>query len=141
MNLAQATAKLRSLDLPRGDYTVFGSGPLLVRGIIAEVSDLDVIARGSAWGLAVTTGTELYLAEHGITVASFFAGLVTIGTSWAIGDVDIDDAIDTSEDFDGLPYVRLEHVVAYKRLAARPKDIEHLGRLQLWLDSIGDAGH
>ncbi len=140
MNLAQATAKLRTLDLPAGDYAVFGSGPLLVRGIISEVGDLDVIVRGRAWEVAVETGIPLDLADHGITVANFFGGLVTVGTSWAIGDVDIEAAIDTAEDFGGLPFVRLEYVVAYKKLAARPKDLEHLRQLDRWQTTAGESG-
>ena len=43
---------LRGLGLPAGDYAVFGSGPLLVRGIIARAGDLDVICRGAAWEAA-----------------------------------------------------------------------------------------
>ena len=33
---------LRSLDMSEGDYAVFGSGPLIVRGIIEPANDLDV---------------------------------------------------------------------------------------------------
>ena len=39
----------RALALPVGDYAVFGSGPMLVRGIIDTVFDLDVLCRGMAW--------------------------------------------------------------------------------------------
>jgi hypothetical protein len=41
--------KLRTLGLPVGDYAVFGSGPLVVRGLTREYRDLDVVARGAAW--------------------------------------------------------------------------------------------
>lgn len=134
MKLAEATAHLRSIHLPKGDFAVFGSGPLLARGVITEVNDLDVIARGPAWQAARSAGSPLYLPEHDITIISFFERLVTVGNSWAIGDVDIDTAIDTAELFEGIPYVRLEHVVAYKRVAGRAKDLEHLRRLDDWVD-------
>jgi len=135
MNLDEALEMLQAIDLPIGDYAVFGSGPLLVRGIISDVSDVDVISRGRAWERAQAEGDLVHLEEHDITVAGFFGGRVTVGPAWAIGNVDIDDAIDTAESIAGIPYVRLELVVAYKQIAGRPKDLEHLRLLQTWLDS------
>jgi predicted nucleotidyltransferase len=116
---------LRSLKLPIGDFAVFGSGPLIVRGIIEATNDLDVISRGAAWERGLEVG-ELVTLPDGARIVSCFGGDVTIGRSWAYGDVDIDQLIDTAEGFDGLPFVRLEHVVRYKEIAARPKDVAHL---------------
>ena len=41
---------LRSLELPVGDYAIFGSGPLIVRGIIEATNDLDIICPGCGVG-------------------------------------------------------------------------------------------
>ena len=117
---------LRGLELPAGDYTIFGSGPLIVRGIIEAANDLDVLARGAAWEKAREQGELVYLPEHDVEVVSCFEGVITIGTEWAIGDFGIDELIDTSETIDGLPFVRLEHVITYKQIAGRPKDLRHL---------------
>ena len=117
---------LRSLGLPGGDYAVFGSGPLIVRGIIEAANDLDVVSRGAAWEKAREDGELLTLKEHGVDVVGFLGGAITVGTSWAYGDVDIDRLIDTAEAIDGLPFARLEHIVRYKKIAGRPKDLEHL---------------
>ena len=121
---------LRSLDLPIGEHAVFGSGPLIVRGIVKATNDLDVISRGDAWRVAARKGDVVHLPEHGVRVASLFDGAITVGTEWAIGDFDVDDLIDTAELIEGIPFVRLEHVVAYKRIAGRPKDREHLQLLE-----------
>lgn len=119
---------LRSLDLPRGDYAVFGSGPLIMRGIIEPANDLDVVCRGAAWARAAEAGS--LITERGVTIASLFDGAITVGTEWAIGDFDVDELIDTAELIDGLSFVRLEHVVVYKEIAGRPKDVEHLASLE-----------
>lgn len=116
---------LRSLELPIGDYAIFGSGPLIVRGIIEGTNDLDVISRGRAWEQALSAG-ELVSLPDGAEIVSCFDGAVTIGTNWAYGDFDINELIETAEVIDGLPFVRLEHVVRYKEIAARPKDRTHL---------------
>jgi len=130
---------LQSLDLPEGAYAVFGSGPLIVRGIIEPANDLDVIARGAAWESAAERGTLVDLPEHGVTIASLFDGAITVGTEWAIGTFEIDELIDTAEIIDGLPFVRLEHVAAYKRLAGRPKDLQHLELLAAYEARHGDG--
>ena len=118
-------ALLRSLELPMGDYAIFGSGPLIVRGIIEGTNDLDVISRGRAWERALSGG-ELVSLPDGARIVSCFDGAVTIGMNWAYGDFDIKELIDTAEMIDSLPFVRLEHVVRYKEIAARPKDLTHL---------------
>ena len=135
MNTAEAFEMLRSVDLPAGDYAVFGSGPLLVRGIIDQAHDIDVIARGEAWTQALEQGELTYLPEEDITVAAFFDGDLSVGTTWAFGDVDINDLIDTAELFEGVPFVLIEHVIAYKRVAARDKDQDHLQRIAEWMQT------
>lgn len=119
-------AALRSWQLPAGDYAVFGSGPLIVRGIIEADNDLDVLCRGAAWARAIEIGDLVYLPEHDIEVVSLLGGAITFGTSWAIGEFDPDELIDSAEIIEGLPFVRLKDVVRYKEIAARPKDLAHL---------------
>jgi len=128
--------RLRSLALPSGDFAVFGSGPLIVRGIIEATNDLDVISRGPAWERTLQLGTLVYLEEHDVEVVSFDDGAITVGTSWAYGEFDVDQLIDTAEIIEGLPFVRLEYVVRYKETAARPKDLAHLRALA---DHQGDG--
>ena len=120
-------AALESLDLPTGDFAVFGSGPLIIRGIID--ADLDVISRGAAWRRACEIGDLVYLEDHDVEIVSFFEGAITVGTRWGYGEFDIDYLIDTAEMIDGLPFVQIEHVVRYKKIAARSKDLVHLQRL------------
>ncbi len=117
---------VRSLNLPAKDYAIFGSGPLLVRGIIDDVNDIDIICRGAAWLQAQQLGEIVYLDEYDVHVVSIDNQRITIGTSWGIGDFNIDELIDTADEINDLPFVRLEHVVDYKKIAGRPKDLEHL---------------
>jgi len=116
--------ELLELDLTVGDWALFGSGPLLVRGWIDDVGDLDIIARDAAWESAQTLGAENVLGD-GTVIFEIAAG-ITVGRSWAYGDFSIDELIDTAEIIGGVPCVLLEHVIAFKKLADRPKDRLHL---------------
>jgi hypothetical protein len=118
--------RLLSLSLPPGDWALFGSGPLLLRGWIDDVGDLDVICREAAWEYANAIGELGVLQPDGVEVVNVDGGAITIGTSWRYGDISVSDLIDGAEQIEGIPCVRLEHIVAYKRTAGRPKDRVHL---------------
>ena len=122
--------QLISLEFPAGEFAIFGSGPLIVRGIIPAANDLDVICRGAAWERAKTIGTVEYLAEYGVTVATICDGQISFGTKWGIGTFDIDGLIDDAELIGGLPFVQLRHVISYKMQRASPKDLRHLDALK-----------
>ncbi len=134
MNLAEAEALVRSADLPAGDFAVFGSGPLLVRKIITDVNDVDILARGPAWEKALRIGELVSLPELNVSVVSLHDGALTIGAEWAIGDIDVNEAIDGADIISGLPWVQLDLVAEYKRAAARPKDLDHLRLLAAWFE-------
>lgn len=121
--------QLLALGLPQTDYALFGSGPILLRGWIDDVSDLDVIARGGAWDLASKLGEARRLEDLGVEIVAIGEG-ITVGREWAIGNFDIDQLIDGAELIAGVRCVQLEHVIAYKRLADRPKDRRHLAVIE-----------
>ena len=123
----QFVEELIELALPIGDWALFGSGPLLMRGWVDEVGDLDVISRDLAWEKAQNLGSPLELPNG--TVNYEIGQGITVGTSWAYGDFSIAELIDSAETIDGIPCVRLEHVVAFKEIAGRPKDQKHLAMI------------
>lgn len=126
---------LRELTLPPGTYAVFGSGPLLARGIIDRVNDLDVLCLPSTWRLVAAQAEVEYLEEYDVTIASMLDGAITFGTEWGIGNFDVAELIRSAEVLDGLPFVRLEHVAAYKRLRGGAKDLDHLRRISRYLNA------
>lgn len=136
-NSSELFELLCDLELPVGDYAIFGSGPLIVRGIIHAGNDVDVICRDAAWKRVQELGPLQYLPEHDVDVVTLYEGALSFGTRWAIGEFDVNELIDTAEFIDGMPFVRLEHVIAYKQIAGRPKDIEHLRLVELHREEGG----
>lgn len=127
---SSAFGRVADLELPSGDYAIFGSGPLIVRGWVEPTNDLDIVCRGSAWEKAVSLGELVHLEHWDVDVVAIDGGAITIGRRWAIGDLDVDELIDTAEIIDGLPFVELRFVAEYKRIADRPKDRAHLACME-----------
>jgi len=114
--------KLRTLGLPTRDYAVFGSGPLAVRGLIREIRDLDLVARGTAWERAKRLG-PVRAAPKGDPVVWLEGGAIEVFGGWLGWDVEA--LIDGAEIIGGLPFARLEDVLTFKRSYGRPKDLIH----------------
>lgn len=126
--------QLRELKLPAGGYAVFGSGPLAIRGIIPVTNDVDVICNAATWARVSRLGRVEYLPEYDVTIVTMADGALTFGTKWGIGNFDVDELIATAEIVDGLPFVRLEHVISYKQTRSSEKDLRHLDALEKFLE-------
>jgi len=122
--------RVKSLNLPVGDFAIFGSGPLIVRGVIPASNDLDIICRGQAWERVKAIGELEYLSKYDVTVVTMCDGRLTFGNKWGIGNFNIDELIDGAELIDGLPFVQLVHVVQYKLERASTKDLKHIEALK-----------
>lgn len=113
--------KVKSLNLPLGEYAVFGSGPLVIRGI-REAHDIDVVVtpelyqklKKEGWKEKVWEGGGKHLAK----------GVFEVTTKWGCGEYNpaIDQLIDEAEIMDEIPFVRLEEVLKWKQAFGREKD-------------------
>jgi len=124
-------AQLKALQLPTRDYAVFGSGPLLIRGVIPHSNDLDVICRGAAWKHVKLLGTLSHNDTYNVDIVSMYDEQLTFGTTWGIGDFEVDRLINDAELIDDIPFVRLEHVAAYKRARNSAKDRQHIQAMRV----------
>lgn len=120
---------VRGLDLPE-DYAIFGSSPLLARGIIESSNDLDVLCGPESWSRVLAIGKTVHLKDYGVDIVSVLDNRVTFGTSWGIGCFDTIALVSSADVIDSLRFVRLEYVVAYKTIRANEKDRRHLAALR-----------
>lgn len=127
--------QLRQLRLPSRSYAVFGSGPLVIRGIIPLANDLDVICNDDAWRTVENLPDAELIQTNGVVVASLFDGALTFGQEWGIGDFDTTFLIRTAEIIADLPFVRMEHVIRYKAIRDSAKDQRHLAALQQYVEA------
>ncbi|MEU9704251.1 hypothetical protein [Streptomyces sp. NPDC047981] len=127
--------ELLDLHLPPADYVVAGSGPLLAHGLRQDVSDLDVVARGDAWKIALRNAeAKVPPSGHGLMVV-LFEGDIEIFDRWLPGARDTDELIESAQLVQGIPFCPLSEVLEWKMRSNREKDKrdiklinDHLGR-------------
>ncbi len=118
---SQVRERLLALQLTAGHWAVHGSAALVLRGLLAEAGDVDVVARGPAWRRALELG-EPKPGKEDLCVALPHLD-VEVWSGW-LGE-DVDALIEGAEDVGGAPCVTLEAVLRFKERAGRPKDVAH----------------
>lgn len=126
--------ELRDLGLSRGSYAVFGSGPLAIRGI-RENRDLDVLVTPAEWEELSRKHVVTKKDGRPDTIHVGHVQLLEVGyRDWRPFLEDNDALIREAELIDGVPFVRLEHLLGCKRLMTGEKHardvasiLEHLG--------------
>lgn len=118
-----------ALNLPRDQYALFGSTCLAVHGL-RENKDVDILVKERIWKELVK---EYPLTKRG----TIEIGNVEIGYSFynPFLNAPIDDMIDTAEIIDGLKYVKLEYVLAWKKRRMSEKDIKDIRLIEDYLKS------
>ncbi len=117
---------LLKLELPRNDFAIFGSGPMIERGLKPLINDLDIIARGKAWEIATKFGEVMETPFKRGKMVSLLNGKVEIFNDWVSEKYDVNALIDNAEMLNGVRFVKLEEVLHYKEELGRPKDIEDI---------------
>jgi hypothetical protein len=126
--------KLKKSDLPRGKYAIFGSGPIGVRGI-RDTNDLDVITYDEVFdeyeGREEWKPREFKVNERYVKIIENEG--IELYKDWGPGEWDIHRLISGAEVFDGLPFVKLEEVIKWKKLSRREKDLKDLQLIEDYL--------
>lgn len=115
--------KVKALRFALEDYAVFGSGPLLVHGLVEDINDVDLVARGVARARARSLGSVL-VAPKGDPVVRLGDGDIEVFAGWL--GMDLEAIIDGAAIMGGLPFAQLEDIRAFKRALGRQKNLGHV---------------
>jgi len=133
MRAADILERLSRLDLPPEDYVVHSSASLVLRGVLEEAGDIDIVARGAAWRAAeamVKSGAaELDAGTHDQRVS--LGDDVEIFDGW-LGEP-AESVASRAELVNGVPCAPVADVVAFKEKLGRPKDTVHLEAIREFL--------
>lgn len=121
---------LKKLNLTKGKFAIFGSGPLAIRGI-KESGDLDIIVKPELWNnLAKKYKIEKFKDDPKRQFIKI--GKIEIFPSWLPWFKNINELIDSAEFIGGLPYVKLEYVIEWKKGFNREKDKKDIELIEKW---------
>ncbi len=124
--------KVKELDLPKGKYALFGSAPLGIRNL-RECHDIDIIVTEDLWKIMSDKNWENSVAASGCSYLK--SGEIELFRDWAPGEWHIDDLINQAEIIDGLPFVRLEEVLKWKKIINREKDRRDIEIIESFCDN------
>ena len=127
--------KVIKLNFPFGDYALFGSAPMFVRGLREEMHDVDIVVTEKLWQKMQTVpGWKMETASSGDPVLRF-EELELFG-GWAPGEWDVDALIRTADVIDGLPFVTLANVLKWKKAYGREKDLADVKKIEEYLIAL-----
>lgn len=129
--------RVKDLNLPMGEYAIFGSGPMGARGI-REMNDVDIIVTHKLWDEFVNRAGWESKEIDGLHRLKNPVLNIEIWEDWWIG-WDVDEMIKQAEIFDGLPFVKLEMMIEWKTLVAREKDLKDLELIKNWLKKNNES--
>ena len=114
----------RALNLPLGEYAIFGSGPMVVRGI-REGRDIDIIVTKSLFEKLRDRYSE-HIHEEKLELGKIELSSKCLDYS----DEEIGTLISTAETIEWLSFASLDEVVKFKKRLAREKDIRDIGLIE-----------
>lgn len=133
MDATDIRQRLAQLNLSAGDYVVHSSASLVLRGVLDQAGDVDIVVRGSAWRRA----EELVAAGAAVLDRGTHDQRVSVGADVELYDgwlgESADEVVPRAELVGGVPCAPLTDVIAMKERLGRPKDREHLARIRAHL--------
>ena len=114
--------------MPLGQYAIFGSGSMAIRGI-REAQDIDVMVLRKLWDRLVAENPLAlrHDPEH------LLFGNVEVFREWRLMTGLVPTMIAEADIIDGLPFVKLKYTIEWKQLLNRDKDRRDVELIRAYL--------
>ncbi len=124
-------AEVKRLNLPLGQYVVFGAGPLAAHGV-RETTDVDLFVTPTLYQALKADGWEEKELTNPPGGVCLFRGIYEADDTWHYGDYDPkpEELIQAAEVIEGVPFAPLVEVLKWKRAFGRPKDVADVGLIE-----------
>lgn len=118
--------EVKGLNLPEGQYAVFGSGPMTAYNL-RNSSDVDLIVTSELYEKLRDSG-EWEESHYGGGDRYLTNGIFEAMDTWNEGNYrgDIQKLIETAKDLEGVPFVSLTEVYKWKKAFGREQDQKDL---------------
>ncbi|MER5303236.1 hypothetical protein ABT039_27765 [Streptomyces lasiicapitis] len=126
--------KLASLRLPAEDYVIAGSAPMMAHGLNRIIGDIDIVARGGAWKVALGLGRASRSPLGPAQCVVLFGGEIEILDGWF--DYSVDSLIAEGEFIDGFKFLPLSRTVEWKNALRRDVDLDDVESIKMFLSGL-----
>ncbi len=136
-NFKKQLTEIKKLNFPIGEYALFGSCPLGVRGI-RDSRDIDMVVDELLWKkLAEKYKVEKF--ETGPTRKKFIKiGEIEVYPDWLPWLPNTKELIQTADIIEGVPFVKLKYVLEWKKTFGREKDRKDVKLIKKYQSSNQD---
>ena len=122
--------KLDALNVPKSDYVIYGSAPLVLRGLKGKNEDLDVLVKEDLWNkLKVDYPNNIngdYIEINGVSFShkssEYFESM--------------DNIMQKSDIIDGYHVMNLEETVKWKEKVGTEKHLEDASLIKSYLNKL-----
>ena len=123
---------VKTLDLPKGSYIVFGSCPLAVAGI-REAGDIDMLVTEKLTDDLKKAGWKQ--VNKGANDKPYTRGVFEAHSSWDFSSYSpaLDHLLKSATFIDGIPFASLAEVRKWKMASGRPKDLDDIKLIDRYL--------
>lgn len=125
-------AKVKTLNLPQGEYVVYGAAPFAIYGI-REVRDIDMLVSDKLYAELKEKGWEKIVKgpkDEPLTYDLFEAH-----DTWEFSPYapTLEELLSRATLVDGIAFASIEDIRKWKAASARPKDLKDLELIDAYL--------
>ena len=124
--------KVKKLDLPLGQYVVIGSGIMAQLGLRAA-KDVDIAVTPDLYAKLRASGEWEEEERYGKTFLKKEAVEINPRLDWESYSTTAEEAIASATIIDGVPFMNLNELVAFKRALGRVKDLIDIVIIEAYL--------
>lgn len=117
--------KIKELDLPDGSYVIVGGGVLVALGLLGWDEDVDISVRPDLFEKFKAAGWQ---QEEWKGKPVLKQGVYDIGTGF--GDWSLEELHSDAMIIQGIPFMSLDKLLAWKKQMSRPKDLKHIALIE-----------
>lgn len=128
--------KVKKLKFSLGEYAVYGSGILAVKGL-REIYDIDLIVLPKLYSRLKKTGWVESISKN--TGSKYISsGVFEVYKDWNFGNYvpDIKSLIKDSIYVEGVPFVGFKEILKWKKAYGREKDFNDIALIKKYLRSL-----
>ncbi len=135
MTGAEVIAKVKELNLPKGSYIVFGSGPLAAAGI-REAGDVDLLVSKDVYGQFIKAGWQQ--VEKGPNDTPLTHDVYEAHDAWNFTEYrpTLEELLADADWVDGVPFAPLEAVKKWKASTGGPKHLADINLIDDYLSRV-----